>query len=267
MLKLQLALPTVLAVFWGIQVGCCANNRADLTAEQVVKKAVERAQGICAANRQSDYSYVKLSVTEEFDNKGKLKEKKEKLFQYESGQGRVSQVKLNGRALKGVEFQKQEHGAIEIRQQMTDSKSDKRDDNWEKYVTPSLVAKYSFKLLGQEVVNGRSAYLLSFEPASDHLPVEHFVDRLTNRLGGKIWIDEEDFEIARAQLDLRGEVTLWGGVLGNLRKCKFVVERARVADNVWFNTVTDGDFEGRKLLEPTHIRTRSESTGFHKTVQ
>ena len=76
-----------------------------------------------------------------------------------------------------------------------------------------------------------------------------------------------DFEVARAQVGLRGEVALWGGVLGNLRKCNFTVERSRVDENVWFNTATNGEFEGRKLLEPTHIRTRSESSNFHKTVR
>jgi hypothetical protein len=228
---------------------------------------VERAQSIRVFNRQADYSYSKFAVTEEFNGKGQLKEKKEKLLEFQSGYGRLSQVKLNGRALSGAEVRKQEEAAAEERQHATDSKSNKRDDNWEKYITPQLVAKYSFKLLGEETLNGRSAYILGFEPSSSDLPVNHLVDRLTNRLGGKVWVDEEDFEIARAQVALRGEVALWGGMLGNLRKCNFMVERSRVDDNVWFNTITNGEFEGRKLLEPTHMKTHSESKNFRKTVQ
>jgi hypothetical protein len=238
---------------------------ATLTASEIVKKTGERAQAIYAANRQSGYSYTKFAVSEQFDGKGKLREKKEKCLQFEAGHGRLTQIKLNGRCLTGAEFRRQEQAAIEARQQVTDSKSNKRDDNWEKYITPELLAKYSFKLIGQEIVNGRPAYVLAFEPGSGASRVEHLVDRLTNRLGGKVWIDEEDFEIARAQVALRGEVNLWGGMLGNLTKCNFTVERTRVDNSVWFNTMTDGDFEGRKLLEPTHIRTRSESKDFRKT--
>src|SRR5207237_7698016 len=115
--------------------------------------------------KQSYYSYTKFSMTEEFNGKGKLKEKKEKLLQFESGRGRLSQVKLNGRTLSGAEFRKQEEAALEVRQQATDSKSNRHEDNWEKYITPQLVAKYSFKLLGEEIINGRSAYVLGFEPA------------------------------------------------------------------------------------------------------
>lgn len=236
-----------------------------LSAEQVVRKMLERGQGPQSANKQANYSYTKLSVTEEFNGKGQLKEKKEKLLQFESGYGRLSQLKLNGRALTGSEFRKQEQEALEARQHVTDSKNARRDDNWEKYINPELIAKYKYTMLGHEAVNGRVSYVIGFEPRSGDLPVNRLVDRLTNRLGGKVWIDEEDFEIARAQVALRGEVALWGGVLGNLRKCNFTVERTRVDDNVWFNTATNGEFEGRKLLEPTRIRTRSESSNFKKT--
>ena len=248
-------------------IGFSAAAPFTLTAGQIVKKTVERAQTIQSANRQSDYSYTKFSVTEEFNGKGKLREKKEKLLLFESGRGRLSQLKLNGRALSGAEFRKQEEAALEARQQVTDSKSNRHDDNWEKYITPQLVAKYSFKMLGEEIINGRPAYVVGFEPASSNLPVNHLMDRLTNRLGGKVWIDEQDFEVARAQVGLRGEVVLWGGVLGNFKKCNFTVERSRVDEHVWFNTATNGEFEGRKLLEPTHIRTRSESSNFHKTAR
>jgi hypothetical protein len=235
-----------------------------LTAEQIMRKAVARAESIRGANRQANYSYTKFAVTEEFDGKGHLKEKKEKVLQFEAGYGRLSDLKLNGRTLRGAEFRKQDEAALQARQEVTDSKSTRRDDNWEKYITAELVAKYSFKQVGEEMVNGRMAYILDFEPASPNLPVNHFIDRLTNRLGGKVWIDEEDFEIARAQIALRSEVSLWRGVLGNLRKCNFTVERSRVDDKVWFNTLTNGEFEGRKLLEATRVRTRSESSNFRK---
>src|SRR6185503_17003304 len=67
------------------------------TAEQIIQKTVERAQRIQAANRQANYSYTKSAVTEEFDSKGHLKEKREKVLQFEAGYGRLSTLKLNGR--------------------------------------------------------------------------------------------------------------------------------------------------------------------------
>jgi hypothetical protein len=259
----------IVALLWllGMPLLSATATGDELTAEQIIKKTLDRAKAIRTANKQNGYSYTKMSVTEEFDNKGKVTDKKEKVLEFEAGYGRLSTLKLNGRAVTGAEFRKLDQAAIHARQEVTDSKSDRRDDNWEKYLTPELMAKYSFKLIGHDSINGRSAYVVGFEPASDNLPTERLIDRLTNRLGGKIWVDEEDFEIARAQVALRSEVNLWRGVLGNLRKCNFTVERSRVDDQVWFNTLTNGEFEGRKLLEPTHVRTRSESSNFRKIVQ
>jgi len=53
-------------------------------------------------------------------------------------------------------------------------------------------------------------------------------------------------------------------LLGSLKKFSFALERIRLADGVWFNRVASGDFEGRKLLDNTHVKTRSETSAFHK---
>ena len=44
------------------------------------------------------------------------------------------------------------------------------------------------------------------------------VDRLLNRISGTVWIDVEEFEVARADIQLRSEVNLLGGVIGSLKK-------------------------------------------------
>jgi hypothetical protein len=79
-----------------------------------------------------------------------------------------------------------------------------------------------------------------------------------------VWIDAEDFEIARAEVFLRSEVNLFGGVVASLKRLAYTIERTRVADGVWFSTFSTGDFQGRKLLEPAHIRTRSQSVNFRQ---
>jgi hypothetical protein len=111
-------------------------------------------------------------------------------------------------------------------------------------------------------LRGRKTYVLTFEPKND-LPVKKLADRFLNQIAGTVWIDAEDFEIARAEIHLKSEVTLWGGVIGTLRHCRFTLERTRLPDGVWFNSSSHGIFEGRKLLEPMLIRTHSESTNFH----
>jgi hypothetical protein len=107
--------------------------------------------------------------------------------------------------------------------------------------------------------------VLKFQPRGDNLPVKQITDRLLNHLGGKVWVDTGEFEVARAEIGLLDEVTMWGGVLGALKKFSFDVERTRV-DDVWFNRVSNFEMEGRKLLDGTRIRVKSEASNFHKSA-
>ena len=89
-------------------------------------------------------------------------------------------------------------------------------------------------------------------------------DRFLNHIAGTVWIDAEEFEIAKLELHLQGEVTLWDGLIGTLRRGSYTLERIRLPDGAWFNHSSHGAFEGRKLTEPLLIRTRSDSNNFRR---
>ena len=44
-------------------------------------------------------------------------------------------------------------------------------------------------------------------------------------------------------------------------------ERIRLEDGTWFNRAANGDFEGRKLLDNTHVKTRSQTSEFQKVTR
>ena len=90
------------------------------------------------------------------------------------------------------------------------------------------------------------------------------IDRLLNRISGTLWIDAEEFEVARAQISLGSEVDFLGGLVGSLKKLAYTMTRTRVGDGLWFNTLSSGDFEGRKLLDSMRIKTKSQSTNFRR---
>jgi hypothetical protein len=88
------------------------------------------------------------------------------------------------------------------------------------------------------------------------------VDRLLDRISGMVWIDAEEFEIARAELQLGSEVNLLGGVVGSLKKLAYTMTCTRVDDGLWFKTSSFGDFEGRKLIDAMRIKTSSRAINF-----
>ncbi|HUR47320.1 MAG TPA: hypothetical protein VMZ27_15670 [Candidatus Saccharimonadales bacterium] len=255
------------AYFVSVLIAFCASPPpAPLTGPEIAQRTIARARASGDSGKLQNFTYKKLSVSEELDGRGHVKERKEKVLFFRSGSGSLLEMKVNGRPLTGDDFRKQEELASQDRQKMTAGKSAKRDDNWEKYVTPDLLNKYQFKLLDRTVYNGRPTYVLSFSPVSRNLPVKQIADRLINQIAGKLWVDEQEFEVARAEITLQSEVNLWGGVLGVLKKMYFVVDRTRVGENAWFNRSTFGDFEGRKLLDSTHMKLRSESSNFERIL-
>ena len=193
-----------------------------------------------------------------------MKERKEKTLLFEAGVGAVKEIKVNGRPVTGAALRKEEEATAQQRKNLTASKSGQRDDNWERFITSDILAKYQFHLVDRKNLNGRAAYLITFRPAHGKLPAMQLADKLMNHLSGKIWIDEQEFAIARVEVVLNSEVTLWGGALGALRKFDYTLERTRLDENIWFNRVSTGVFEGRKLLSSTNVKITAESSNFHK---
>jgi hypothetical protein len=246
--------------------GSESRAQTSLSADDIMARAVERAESPAARAGRPDYRYTRHTVTDELDAQGRLKERREKLYEVrvQSGLSRLKLVQLNGQSLSTEEQKKQDAQDLAARQKMTDAKPGQKGDERENFLTSDLVAKYKFKLLREVSVNGRAAYELAFEPANPSLPANHLTDRFLNQIAGTVWIDAQEFEIARAEVHLLGEVDLWGGMIGTLTQCSYTLERVRQPDGAWFNGLSRGFFEGRKLLEPMLIRTRSEATDFQR---
>ncbi|MDB6110322.1 MAG: hypothetical protein JWR69_2072 [Pedosphaera sp.] len=246
--------------------GTGARADTSLSADEVVRRAVQRAESPETRSARPDYGYRKHTITEELDKKGRLKEHKEKLYDVlvESGLSSLKLVQLNGQNLPPAELKKQEEHDAAERAKIADTKPDKKGDGRENVLTADLVGRFKFTLLEQKLINDRLTYVLSFEPKSADLPIVKLTDRFVNHMAGTVWIDAQEFEIAKADIHLQNEISLWGGIVGTLRRCDFTLLRTRLPDGVWFNSFSHGIFEGRKLFEPMLIKTMSESSGFHR---
>ena len=234
-----------------------------LSADELIKKAASRAQFGRVDTPNSGYTYTKVSVTEELDATGKVKEHSEKVYQvlFKSGLTRVKLLEVNGHPPAEADLRKQSDNESTVHQLLGQSKSS-AGDNRENFLTPELVARFDFKLIDQSEVNGRIAYRITFQPKTPEPPIHRMVDKLLNRISGTLWIDAEEFELARAEIQLRSEVDLLGGLVGRLKHLAYSMTRTRIMEGIWLNSFSSGDFEGRKLLESLRIKTKSQSSNF-----
>jgi hypothetical protein len=262
--KLKLGL--VLAVLGALgQSHLTAENT--LSADQIIQKAVARAQCCEARPGKGSYTYTKLTVMEEFDSAGKVKERKQKVYQvnFRNGATYAKLVEVNGRPPADADLKKQAENESNARQMTGNSKSSK-SDNRENFLTPDIVSRFDFTLIGQTNFNGRATYQVAFHPKNPAPPGHHMIDRLLDRMSGLVLIDAQEFEIARAELHLGSEVNLLGGVVGSLRKLVYTMTCTRIDDGLWFKTSSFGDFEGRKLIDAMRIKTSSQAINFRRLL-
>jgi len=240
--------------------GLLAQNA--LSADQIIQNAVARAQNSSSRPGKGAYTYTKLTVAEELDSAGKVKEHKEKVYQvtFRDGATYAKLVEVNGRAPGQADLKKQAENESNA-SQMTGSKS-KKGNSRENFLTPEIVERFDFSLVGQTNFNGRATYLIAFQPKSPAPASHHVVDRLLDRISGMVWIDAQEYEMARAELQLGSEVNLLGGVVGSLKKLVYSMTCTRIDEGLWFRTSSFGDFEGRKLIDAMRIKTSSRAMNF-----
>jgi len=192
-----------------------------------------------------------------------MRERKERTYRvcFKGGSTEVKLLAVNGGAPGAADLKLNAEKEANF-QRMRGSSASRSSDGPENFLTPEVAGRFDFKLLESKPLNGRLSYQVAFAPKIPEPPIHRLVDRLLNRISGTLWIDAQEFEIARAEIRLGSEVNLLGGVIGSLKKLAFTLTRTRLADGVWFSTFSTGDFEGRKLLDSKRIKTQSRSTNF-----
>jgi hypothetical protein len=126
---------------------------------------------------------------------------------------------------------------------------ERRDFN----VTPAILKKFRFTYVGQGTHDGRTAWVIDFEPADADLPASSLKERFLNKTAGRVWIDQQDTVLARASFRLTEPLNLLGGLVGALRKCEVVLVRGRTDAGLWYTRSLTWEIEGRKLAWPTFM--------------
>ncbi len=116
------------------------------------------------------------------------------------------------------------------------------------YSLADLVSRFDFTLVGREMVNGRPALVVDFQPAKKSLPVHSYKDNFINKAAGRLWVDEEDYAIAKADLYLSQRVNVLGGLAGAVWKFTYSFTRDRTPEALWYARHVDWHLEGREVI-------------------
>ncbi len=122
--------------------------------------------------------------------------------------------------------------------------------------------KFIPHLIGTETVNDRPAYILQFL----HDPEKPFKETMANEVLKhvliKIWIDQEEFQMAKAEVVLANPLYIIGGLAATVNSFKLTAYQKRLTPEIWADHRVTSRIEGRVLWTPHIISFSSESTDF-----
>ncbi|HIG81138.1 MAG TPA: hypothetical protein EYQ62_05765 [Verrucomicrobiales bacterium] len=127
--------------------------------------------------------------------------------------------------------------------------------------------KFIPHLIGTETINGRPAYILQFL----HDPEKRFKEAMANEVLKhvliKIWIDQKEFQVAKAEVVLANPLYVIGGLAATVTTFKLTAYQKRLTPEIWTDHRVTTFIEGRVLWTPHTITFSSESSDFKPVLK
>lgn len=225
-------------------------------ASEILQEAMARASREDQRELVKQYRFKVFRVRDKLDKKGELKEREEEVLENVLIEGFPYQrlIEKNGQALNEKERKKEEKRRSEFREKIARREDPTGNEEGDFTFNQDLVNRFDFSLEGVEELEGGSNYVLSYKPKEGKLPVKRRIDRALNKAEGRIWVDQESYEISRVEFELKEKVKLWWGLIGSIREVKGAVQRQEVDPGVWFPTGFDLYLRGRIFFRSLHSR-------------
>jgi len=111
-----------------------------------------------------------------------------------------------------------------------------------------LMGRFIIRVVGEESVEGRPAYVLDFSPDPGAPPAKSLGDRALNALAGRALIDAVDFQVRSIVAHLTKPVKVAGGIAVNVKEAEIVYTGQPLAGNLWFPCVVEIRLTGKTAV-------------------
>jgi hypothetical protein len=122
------------------------------------------------------------------------------------------------------------------------------EDRHEAAVVDEIVALYRIAMTGRESIAGRTAIRFTLDPQRDYAAKTEEAS-IIRKFKGRAWIDEEDHQLARLEMEVVEPVSIGLGLIARLYAgSRATIERAKVDGETWLPTRSHFVGSGRILL-------------------
>jgi hypothetical protein len=191
------------------------------------------------------YTYDVEQLLEELDAKGTVTSRKVRRYEifYVGRQPLQKLVAEDGRPLSGREREAEE---ARVRDKVTAAMKEhvSLDDPGVRLST--ILERYDFHTVGREDVDGWPALVLDFQPRPGKRDLKG--DAVLRNLGGRIWVDEAEKEIVRAEVRNTGPIKFAFGLGANVSGLALTIDFRKIEDGFWLPARVEATAEARVLL-------------------
>jgi hypothetical protein len=146
-------------------------------------------------------------------------------------------VQKDGEPLSPAEQHKEKHKYERTLRQRENETPEEREARIQKYQSDRAFIRdipnaFSFALEGEEPVEGRPAWVVRLTPLPGFVPATPHASMLQH-LDGKLWIDKEDVQWAKAEAHVRDTISIGWFVARIGPGASITLKQQRVADGLW----------------------------------
>jgi hypothetical protein len=246
---------------------CRALEPSSLTADQVIEKLLQRSRSTPDRIAAQCHGCTRVSLIEERDSRGEIKERVSREFEVElhGARQQLRLLRLNDRPPTEKEAKRELEHEAEVRKDYSERKGRGRAKGPD-FLDEGILLRYRYELVGMETNQGRASYVLSFEPKFKGSGKD-IQDRALNLLAGRIWVDADEFELAGVDARLVDRLEVLAGIVGDLERLDFTLDRCRLEDGFWFNRTLKLRLDGRKLMSRFRVHSVIEQRDFKRLPQ
>jgi hypothetical protein len=141
---------------------------------------------------------------------------------------------------------KREHESDADREKREARRAKARQEDEE--VKDDLIRVYDFSMLRREQIGDRQAIVVAFAPKAKPAPKTD-EGRLMGKVKGFAWVSEDDYQLARVEIEVLDDIGYGLGIVGKLYKGTTAsYERRKVNDEVWLPAEMRIKASGRALI-------------------
>jgi hypothetical protein len=246
----------ILAVLASVAVSAQPAEKAPDPAE-IIRRSVDRDRRNFELLK--DYTYTETEEDRDYDKSGHLKKTENQTYEIFNLGGRTyaKVIARNGKPLPESDARKeQEKMDREVRRRESETPQEtarlEKEREKQREFVKELPDAFTFKAVGEEMIGGKPAWVISGEPKPDYHPRD-MLAKVVTKMRGTVWIDKSDYQWVKVQAEAIGTLSFGLGLLRIGPGSIVEFEQTRVNDEIWLPASGKFKVNGRvALLKSLH---------------